>query len=180
MRIETATIRRLRDALLQSGRRDSGVLSPAYETLARAGVLTAEEHALLVHVDPVAETMFLMMAADGKITENERDAIRGAIRGLSDLQLHDGTVKVMLENYERTLKLEGREARLKHIADSLKDTPSDAEGAFALAAAVALADDEVADEERGLVSELARWFGITRERASVILDELEEDKSGGT
>jgi tellurite resistance protein len=177
MRIQTATIRRLRDALLKSGRRQEAVLSSAYETLARAGLISDEEKAVLAHVDPVCETMFLMMAADGKVTDNERDAVRGAIRGLSGDTIHDGTLKVMLENYERSLSSEGREERLRRIAAALKDTPSDAEGAFALAAAVALADDEVADEEQGLVDELAKWFGITAERANVILDQLEDDKT---
>jgi tellurite resistance protein len=176
MRIETATIRRLRDALLVSGRRESAVLSPAYETLARAGVLSPEEEHALARVGPMAETMFLMMAADGKITDSERDAMRGAIRGLTDGLLHDGTIKVLLESFEQHLAADGREARLKHVAESLAATPSDAEGAFALSAAVALADDEVSDEERGFVTQLATWFGIGSERAAAILDQLEDDK----
>src|SRR5690606_20890338 len=91
MRIRTGTIERLRDALLESGRRGSAVLSSAYETLARAGLLTEEEKAALQRVDPVAETMFLMMAADGTLADTERDAVRGAIRGLTGDVLHSGT-----------------------------------------------------------------------------------------
>ncbi len=176
MKIETATIRRLRDALLQSGRRESGVLSPAYETLARAGLLSEEESDALHRIDPMAETLFLMIAADGKITDAERDAMRGAVRGLTGNLLHDGTIQVMFEEYERLLAAEGRDARLRRVGSRLSGHPSDAEGAFALAAAVALADDEVADEEQDLVEELATYFGISEERASLILDQLEEDK----
>ena len=113
MKIETATIRRLRDALLQSGRRPSAVLSPAYETLARAGLLSEDESSALTRIDPMAETMFLMMTADGKITDTERDAVRGAVRGLTNNLLHDGTIQVMLEQYERALASKGREARLR-------------------------------------------------------------------
>jgi len=177
MKIETATIRRLRDALLQSGRRPSTIMSPAYETLTREGMLSAAETTALNRVDPHAEAMFLMMAADGKIAEAERDAVRGAIRGLTDNLLRSGTIKVMLENYEARLKEQGRDARLQEIAESLADEPHEAEGAFALSAAVALADDEVADEENSLINQLAQWFHISEERADQILDQLEEDRN---
>jgi tellurite resistance protein len=177
MKIETATIRRLRDALLESGRRESTVMSPAYETLARAGLLSEEERAALSRVDPMAETLFLIMAADGKVTASERDALRGAIRGLAGDLLHEGTMQVMLEQYERSLAREGREARLHTLGAVLSGVPAAAEGAFALAAAVALADDEVAAEERALVEQIREWFGITPERASVILHQLDDDKA---
>jgi tellurite resistance protein len=176
MRIETATIRRLRDALLQSGRR-TDVLSPAFETLARAGILSDNERVALARVDPMVETLFLVMAADGKVHEDERTAIRGAVRGLTGDLLHEGTIKVMLETYERTLASEGREARLRRVGETLRNHPSDAEGAFALAAAVALADDTVDDEERSLVKQIAEWFGITDLRAQAILNQVEDDKA---
>lgn len=175
MKIETTTIRRLRDALLSSGRRPSMVLSPAYELLTREGLLSQEETIALTRVDPLAETMFLMMAADGKIEDAERDVVRGAIRGLSDNVIHSGTIKVMLENYQKRLDEDGRDERLRQIADEIADEPSEAEGAFSLAAAVALADDEIADEENAFINQLAEWFGISAERASAILDQLEDD-----
>ncbi len=177
MKIETATIRRLSEALLQSGRRPSVVLSSAYETLTREGMLSPEESAALTRVDPLAETMFLMMSADGKIADEERDAVRGAIRGLTDNLLRSGTINVMLENYEQRLAEQGRDARLHEIAEEISEEPSEAEGAFALAAAVALADDEIAEEENEFINQLADWFGIAEDRATEILDQLEEDRS---
>lgn len=176
MKIESATIRRLRDALLQSGRRPSVVSSSAYETLTRAGLLSPEESDALNRVEPLAETMFLMMAADGGISEPERDAVRGAVRGLTDNLLHSGTINVMLETFQGRLEEQGRDARLREIADSLSAEASEAEGAFALAAAIALADDEVATEEDALIHRLAEWFGIVPTRASEILDQLEDDR----
>lgn len=155
MKIETATISRLRDALLASGRRPTVVLSPAYETLTREGLLSQEETMALSRIDPLAETMFLMMSADGKIAEAERDVVRGAVRGLSDNLLRSGTINVMLENYGKRLEEQGRDARLQEIADEIAEEPSEAEGAFALAAAVALADEEIADEENELINQLA-------------------------
>lgn len=175
MKIETATIRRLSDALLQSGRRPSVVLSSAYETLTRAGMLSPEEVAAINRVDPLAETMFLMMSADGKVAEEERDAVRGAIRGLTDNLIRSGTINVMLENYQARLSEDGKDERLRQIADEIADEPSEAEGAFALAAAVALADEEVADEENALINQLAEWFGIPPTRADEILDQLQDD-----
>ena len=177
MKIETATIRRLSEALLQSGRRPSVVLSSAYETLTREGMLSPEESAALTRVDPLAETMFLMMSADGRIADEERDAVRGAIRGLTDNLLRSGTINVMLENYEQRLAEQGRDARLHEIAEEIAEERSEAEGAFALAAAVAMADNEIAEEENEFINQLADWFGIADDRATEILDQLEEDRS---
>ena len=176
VKIETATIRRLRDALLQSGRQESDVVSSAYETLTREGLLSEPEQRALERVDPVVETMYLVMTADGRTTSEERDAIRGAIRGLTDGLLQDGTIKVMLESYQRSVEVQGRDERLKQIALAISEDAHRAEGAFALAAAVALADDEVAVEENALVHQLGQWLGITTERAREILDQLEDDR----
>jgi uncharacterized tellurite resistance protein B-like protein len=176
MKIQTTTIERLRDALLQSGRRPSMVASSAYETLTREGLLTPEEVGSINRVEPLAETMFLMMAADGKLAEVERDAVRGAIRGLTDNLLRSGTINVMLEGYAKRLADSGRDARLREIAEEIAEDPLEAEGAFALAAAVALADDDVSEEENLFINQLAEWFGITAERAAEILDQLEDDR----
>lgn len=176
MKIRTPTIARLRDALIQSGRRPSSVVSPAYETLARSGLLTPQEVAALSRVEPLAETMFLMMSADGRLQDEELDAVRGAIRGLSDDLLHRGTIAVMLENFAERLERQGRDQRLREIAGELASAPAEAEGAFALAAAVALADDEVATQENELINELTIWFRISPGRANEILDQLVADR----
>src|SRR5512138_3419866 len=147
MKIQTATIVRLRDALLQSGRRPSMVVSPAYETLARQGLLSPEEAAALERIEPVGETMYLMMAADAQVNAAEKDAIRGAIRGLTGNLLRSGTIEAMLANYASRLAVQGRDARLQEVAECLSEIPLEAESAFALAAAIAMADDEVAEEE---------------------------------
>jgi tellurite resistance protein len=176
MKIKTVTIERLRDALLQSGRRPSVVLSSAYETLTREGLLSPEEAGALKRVDPLAEAMFLMMSADGEVAEVERDAVRGAIRGLTDNLLRTGTINVMLENYAKRLSEQGRDARLQEIASDIAEETSEAEGAFALSAAIALADDRITDEENQFINQLAEWFGISPARTSEILDQLEQDE----
>lgn len=175
MKLKTRTIERLRDALLESGRRPSVVVSSAYETLTREGLLSPAEIAALNRVDPLAETMFLMMAADGKLTNAERDAVRGGIRGLTDDVLRTGTINVMLDNYQRRLESDGRDERLRQIAETIAEEPSEAESAFALAAAIALADDDVAEEENSFINQLASWFSIEPDRAAIILDQIEHD-----
>ena len=176
MKIQTVTIERLRDALLQSGRRPSVVMSSAYETLTREGLLSPEEASALSRVDPLAESMYLMMSADGKLADAERDAVRGAIRGLTNDLLRSGTINVMLENYAKRLAEQGRDARLQEIAEEIASEKSEAEAAFALSAAVALADDEVTDDENAFINQLAEWFGIAPERAAQLLDQLDDDK----
>ncbi len=103
--------------------------------------------------------------------------MRGGIRGLTDDVLRTGTIAVMIENYQRRLQSEGRDERLRQIAEAISEEPSEAESAFALAAAIALADDDVAEEENSFINQLAGWFGISPERSAAILDQLEEDKA---
>lgn len=175
MKIRTATITRLRDAMLESGRRPSVVVSSAYETLTRAGLLSSDEVHAISRVEPIAEVMFLMMSADGNIAETERDALRGALRGLTNDVLRSGTINVMLEQFAQRLEQHGRDARLHEVANEVAEHPADAESAFALAAALALADDDVANEENAFINQLREWFGISPERANQLLDQLEHD-----
>lgn len=176
MKIETATIRRLRDALLQSGRAPSMVLSSAYATLTRAGLLSPEEMSAVRKVEPVAETMYLMMSVDGHLAPSEQDAIRGALRGLTQELLHSGTIDVMLESFARKVAEQGRDARLREVARAIADDPETTEAAFTLAAAVALADDHVADSENELIRQLAEWLGLDERRAEALLDQLESER----
>src|SRR5690606_15065410 len=106
----------------------------------------------------------------------EQDAVRGAIRGLTNNVLRSGTINVMLEMYAARLEEQGRDARLHEIAEQLAEEPSEAEGAFTLAAAVALADDAVDERENEFINQLSEWFGIDPERAEAILDELDSDR----
>jgi tellurite resistance protein len=122
--------------------------------------------------------MFLMMAADGKLNVEERVAIRGAIRGLTNDALQDGIVDVMLENYQTQLVRDGREGRLKTIVSVLGQSSEDAEGAFALAAAIAVVDERLDATETELIHQLAQWFGITAVRAEAILNQLQDASAG--
>lgn len=175
MEIRTATIERLRDALLASGSRRGKVFSSAFRTLAREGLFTEEEKAALSRVDAVAETMFLVIAADEQVTDTELSALRGAIRGLTGDVLSDEIVQILLETYAHRLKNEGRDARLAHVNASMEDE-GEKMNALSLAAAVALADGQVVQSESEVISLLQKAFELTDEQVRLVLGELAEDQ----
>jgi uncharacterized tellurite resistance protein B-like protein len=174
MKLDPSVVARLRDELLEKGQRPTLILSPAYESLTREGLLTDEETEALRRVDPVAEAMFLTMAADGDVAEEELDVIRGAIRVLTSSVLRSGTIAVMLETYEERLKTEGWEARLIKLAGQLSRTTWAAETAYGLSAAVALADREVTLEENELIDRLGELLGITDQRCCELLELIKQ------
>lgn len=175
--IQPKTIERLRDTLRDSGQREAEVVSPAFETLARAGLLSASEKAAVQRIEPLAEVMYLTMAADGIVLEIERDVMRGAIIGLSNREINAGTVTVLLENFAKTLAHSTHEERLKTVCEKLKTDAASAEGAFVLAAAVAFADDAIVEEEQEFINHLASLLGISEKRAQQLLGELADDKN---
>lgn len=176
MKVHSQTIERLRDALLTSGRRAPVLQSSAFETLARAGLLSEAERAALIRVEPLAEVMFLVMAADEMVAETEWSAIVGAVRGISGDALTDGTIKVMIETFALRLRDQGAPTRLKALGEALRSDQNDAESAFCLAAAVALADNSVADSESRVLDELAGVLGFDEADRQRILGQLAQDK----
>lgn len=174
MQLRTKTIERLRDALLASGKRKSSVSSSAYRTLLREGLLSDAENEAVERIAPAAEAMFLVIAADHQITDTELAALRGAIRGLTGDALSDELVQVLMEQFALKLRDEGRDARLREIAKTTLDA-GEALNTFSLAAAVALADDQVADSENTVLAALKRSFELTDDDVSAVLGQLDED-----
>lgn len=175
MEIRFRTIQRLRDALIQSGSRRSPVTSSAFKTLARERLFTKQEETALARVDAAAETMFLVIAADQTITDAELAALKGAIIGLTGDALNDDLIQVLTETFAVRLRDEGRAARLAHIGKAMADQ-NEAQNTFALAAAAALADGKVQDEESELIRELREIFGLTKEQVSSVFEELALDE----
>jgi hypothetical protein len=175
MEIRTSTIKRLRDALLASGQRKGSVSSSAYRTLFTRGLLSAEENDALARVAVPAESMFLVIAADEKVTDTELMALRGAVRGLTGDVLSDDVVHMMMESYAKLLLDDGLEKRLHTIARELETT--EALNAFALAAAVALVDGSVVAEEHSVIAQMRQAFALNEEQVRSILSELQEDPS---
>lgn len=161
--IDTNTIRRLRDALVTQGR------LPA----ATGHVIAAQRQATLERVAPFAETMYLVMMADDRADLAEHQAIRGAIGLLADGMLDEACIDELLQRCAGAAQQQGAQTLLQQIGARVCAVRLDRETAFTLAAAVALADDRVANTESVLVATIAEWYGISDRRCAEILGELE-------
>jgi len=160
---------------METGARPSVVVSSDEGLFAVLGLLPKEERAAVQALDPCVEAMFIMMAADGIVGEDERDVLRGAVRELTDHSIRATTLDIMLSRYAKALEAEGRDACIRRVAQRLGDDVASAENAFVLAAVVAFADSAIADQENEVLNELAEKLGIGEERANQLLDELEND-----
>ncbi len=168
--LSSSTIARLRDQLRTRGQRPSVALD-AGTTLGDG----AELAVAMAEYGPICEAMYLMMSADGKITDDERDVLRGALRNLSANAIRSGHIDAMLDHAAQSAAAEGRQARLREVIGLLHDDPARAEVAFVLAAAVAFADNAIADEENETLSLFAEGLGIDETRADELLDSVEAD-----
>ena len=170
MKLTTEMIERLRDTLLEEGRRPTLVPSSAYGSLTREALLTPREQDELEWVDPIGEVMFLMMRADREGTEREKTVLKGALRDLTGGVLRSGTLDVLLEHYEERVATAGWRGRLEAAADILSRDSLTSEVTYTLAAAMALADDQVTLEENKVIDRLAELLGLTDERCCELLE----------
>lgn len=164
MQLDTAAIRQLRDRLLALGSADAPGPAPA------AAAPTPDQQAALERIGPLAEVLFLTMEADDDRARSECEAIRDAIRVLTDDLVPDPAIDALLARLEAQLAEQGREARLEALASRFVLAKPDAEMAFTLAAAIALSDGRVAPAEQAFVEEMRRYFGISAARATALLD----------
>jgi len=167
--LSSSTLSRLRDQLQTRGQRPSLIASPGM-TPDNAELMT-----ILAEYGPLCEAMYLMMSADGKISNDEREVLRGALRNLSGDSIRTVHMEAMLDEAGKNVVDHGREARLKEVAEALHDDRARAEVAFVLAAAVAFADNAIADEENETLNTLAEGLGIDETRANELLDDVEQD-----
>jgi tellurite resistance protein len=137
----------------------------------------AEAHTQAMHAEygPLCEAMYLMMAADGTVSGEEREVLRGALRNLSANALRTADIDAMLEAAVRNVEEGGRKARLMAVAEELAVDRGRSEVAFVLAAAIAFADGAVADDENETLNALAEALSIDEDRAEALLDQVERD-----
>src|SRR5262245_28172870 len=161
--LSNSTLARLRDQLRERGRRPSVVPPPG----------ASPEAIELLHVQaeygPLCEAMYLMMSADGKVTTDERDVLRGALRNLSGDALRSAHIEALLDGALQTVASDGREARMRTVIEQLHEDAARAEVAFVLAAAIAFADNAIADQENETLNALAEGLGIDDSRANQLL-----------
>lgn len=176
MKVQAKTIERIKGELGEGG--GEATPSPACEELIAAGKLTAEEAAALEPVEAIVETMFLMMGADGAAAREELDLIWDAAKGLAGPSVSGEAVKRLVSYYVDQLKRDGWTTRLRAVGAGLSEDRVKAEAAFALAAAVAMADQVVSLEENVLVDQLAEVLAIDDARCCEILDQVKAERGG--
>ena len=167
--LSNSTLQRLIDQLRERGQRPSIALPRgASPELAEGLTISAEYGAL-------TEAMYLMMSADGHVSADEREVLRGALRALSTDTVRSVHIESLLDSAAKRVAEHGREARMAEVISQLSDDPARAEVAFVLAAAIAFADNAIADQENDTLNELAEGLGIDETRATALLDGVEAD-----
>ena len=163
----------LREALRVRGARPSMVVPGLATASATQELMDALR--LVEEWGAFVEAMYLMMAADRRVMNVEREVLRGALLVLSGERVRTRHMEAMLDAAMRRVMAEGPEKRLAAVIAALKDYPARAESAVVVAAAVAAADGRIVPEESALLAELARGLGIDEARAEKILNEMERD-----
>ncbi|MDF2694995.1 MAG: hypothetical protein K0S65_3378 [Labilithrix sp.] len=171
--LSNSTLGRLRDQLQQRGQRPS-LVAPDPNMSPEA----VELMNILAEYGPLCEAMSLMMSADGKIGNEEREVLKGALRNLSGDTIRTPHMEAMLDAAGKNVADHGRSARLQEVVAQLHEDRARAEVAFVLAAAIAFADNAIADEENETLNDFAEGLGIDEGRANQLLDEVESDLGG--
>jgi uncharacterized tellurite resistance protein B-like protein len=127
-----------------------------------------------VSTGAMIETAFLMAAADGNLSEIEREQLVATIEHITDKKIPrerlDETVDQLLE----ALTTDGWEARIAAVASTLSDALA-RRNAYRLAAGISFIDGEVQAEEAQLFTLLARAFEIPEREAEGILVEVRDE-----
>ncbi len=167
MVIDTPLIARLRDHLLDLSAHS---ILPRNGTQ-RALVESPEERAVMDRFRPFAELFYLVAAADGEVDEEERQLILGAFRALTGGSVRKERLMELSEELRLLRESQSVYDRLEIICSEIANNRQDADLAFTLASAVAVANKEVSDTEQELLDTLASWLGIRDSRAKILVAE---------
>jgi tellurite resistance protein len=163
--IDSTAIRRLRDNLLSQAQHD--------QQRAEGDDGTELELAVLRRVEPFAETMFLVMMADGDPASIEREALVAALQVLTDARLRRTEIDAMLDLFQSNVARSGAEARLAQIGAVVCADKDDRETAFTLGAVIALADDRVDVRENRILEWVQEYFGVSDRRVASLIDAID-------
>ena len=164
----------LRDQLRARGQRPSMVV-PAAPTTSQELI---DALRLVEQWGPFCEAMYLMMAADRRVLNVEREVLRGALAVLSGETVRTRHMEAMLDAAMRKVAAEGTERRIAKVIEALRDDPPRAESAVVVAAAIAAADQRVVPEESALLVRLFEGLGIAPARAAEILADMKVRLAG--
>jgi tellurite resistance protein len=176
MKIDTNAINALRERLLDAGGAPSIVLTGSDAVRQQGHPLEGDPEAKALF-DATFESMFIMLCADGVAGEDEKEVLRGAMRELTAGVARSAQIEQLAVEAATRIKAEGLGPRLTACAEALKGETLAAEAAFVLSAVMAFADEEVADEENEVLNDFSEQLGLSEERASELLDELESHQS---
>jgi hypothetical protein len=112
--LSNSTLGRLRDQLQQRGQRPSILASDP-----NMPPETIELMSILAEYGPLCEAMYLMMSADGKIGNDEREVLRGALRNLSGDSIRTMHMEAMLDAAGKNVADHGRTARMQEVVNQL-------------------------------------------------------------
>jgi hypothetical protein len=167
MEIDTRAIRRLRDYLL------SHPEPAAAGQDAGDGIEPWTDSAIARRVEPFAETMFLVMMADGEPDPTERQALVGALNVLTEGLVSRGLLESMLDRFADAVARDGVEGRIARLGARLSADQDERETAFTLGAAIALADDRVHARENHTLALMREYYGVSDRRMAALLDTID-------
>lgn len=165
IRLPRSQIEQLRDRLQASGRRPSMILPLSSPNLIEA-MQIVEEYGMM------SEALYLVMAADRRVLNVEREVMRGALDVLSAGRVRTAHMEAMIDAAARRVAEQGEAERLRRVIETLQDDPVRAEATVVLSAAVAAADGVVTPEEEQMVNKLADGLGVDQSRFSKLLEHL--------
>lgn len=108
-------------------------------------------------LDAAINAAFLIAASDGSQSEQEYDLLLDRLELLGDVDRD--LIDEKLTHAARELEESGVAPRIAYVSDLIGDRDS-AMAVYLLALAVALADDDVSDDERAAAQELASGLGL--------------------
>ncbi len=167
-RLPTSKLQELRDRLQSRGARPSVLLATAADRTLAEAVAVVEEYG------PMCDILYLMMAADRRVLNVEREVMKGALGILSNGAARSAHIEAMLDASARRVAELGETACRERAVRALGSDPVRAEATVVLAAAVALADGRITPEEQRLLERLANAFQMDERHATALLDELHQ------
>jgi len=166
------------DARLERvGAKDTVRASARAFVASQRGGVSADERALADEFRAMIETMVLLAAIDGFVTDDELAQLRSSIeRMLAPDAIGSGLDEILALALEK-LTADGWKSRVADVASRLRSAASRSL-AFRLGAAVAFVDDDVAQAEAEAIDALATAFGLSADESQAILQEVVEDLFG--
>jgi hypothetical protein len=111
-----------------------------------------------------------MTAIDGKLMEAELDAYREIVSWIIGKPISDQDFGAHLERVSETIDKAGIERRVRELAPAV--APELRELTFKIVMALALVDNEAADDEDALMGILFEHLGLSEDRAEAIAAEV--------